>query len=100
MYSYGAFLRINSVKMQQRRGKYIEYIVNIYLLLHLLKGEKRIFERFFERRKRKNCAQKKKRKPTKRKLLAGLHHIRGFTKKVRNPFPSAVGTPQFGSCRD
>lgn len=87
MYSYGAFLRINSVKMQQRRGKYIEYIVNIYLLLHLLKGEKRIFERFFERRKRKrkSCAQKKKRKPTKRKLLAGLHSW--LHEKGQKPFP-------------
>ena len=44
MYSYGAFLRINSVKMQQRRGKYIEYIVNIYIYYYIYYiGRNKIF---------------------------------------------------------
>ena len=43
---------------------------------------------------------REKEKAYKEKTPCRLHHIRGFTKKVRNPFPSAVGTPQFGFCRD
>ncbi len=70
MYSYVAFLRINSVKMQQRRGKYIVYI---YLLLHLLYREKQDFLRFFERGKRKEkFAPKEKRKPAKNFLFVGF----------------------------
>lgn len=66
MYSYGAFLRINSVKMQQRRGKYIEYIVNIYILLHLLYREKQDFLRILKGGKRKEKLRQKKRESPQR----------------------------------
>lgn len=77
-------LRKNATK---KRKVYRIYSKYIYLLLHLLYREKQDFLRILKGEEKRKVAPKENRKPTKRKLLAGLHLFRGFTKKGQKPFP-------------
>ena len=71
---------------------------NIYISSSTARARTYTREIKFKKNQKEKLRQKKK--PTKRKLLAGLYNFRGFTKKVKNSYLSAADKPQFDFYQD